>query len=669
MVSMGNAVLTHFRSVLPKAGLPVLLVVLGLSVFWVGLQGGYFFDDGGNLVHNPDWRLTSLQWQALWRAAFSGIASDGGRPLAMLSFGLNHYLTGDDPFWLKLSGLALHLFNGVLVYWLCRRLFALAAAIRGPAPEDVPGTGVAWLVALAWTIHPLQVSSALYIVQRMEVGAHTFVLLALLAYLRGRDGLVPSSSAGNVPARYGLRWGWLTLAGLSTLIGLGFKESALLAPGYALVIELVLLRFRGADGRPARVLVGLYVLALVLALAMFLLKILPGALQPEAYLFRDFSVGQRLLTQGPVLLMYLKQALLPWPGDLLFYYDNFPVSHDWLAPATLLAWLTLAALLLAGFLARRRWPLVALGIGWFFMAHVLTSNVIPLELAYEHRNYFALLGVLLAVAQILVTATGYLRLRVRVVLALALLALLGLLTNLHARTWGDSIVLAVALAERNPTSYRAQYELGRVYLAASESKTTSPYWSKALDQMQQVSALPGGNGLAEQSLIIMAARTGQSSPEELWGRYRDKLTQKALGPESINALYAVQDCRVKGSCKLDDSQLFNTFLAVLQRNPDSALAHSMYANFAFNVIGDRELAFRMLREAIRLSGDNPQYRLNLAKLLTAANIGHEERDALLAQVKAANIDGRYDTELSAIDQMRRQAAAMERQNMDRPGNP
>jgi hypothetical protein len=582
----------------------------------------------------------------------------------MLSFGLNHYLTGDDPYWLKLSGLALHLFNGVLVYWLCRRLFALAAAIRGPASEDVPGAGVAWLVALAWTIHPLQVSSALYIVQRMEVGAHTFVLLALLAYLRGRDALAPLPSAGDVSAQYGLHWGWLTLAGLFTLLGLGFKESALLVPGYALMIELVLLRFRGADSRPAHVLVSLYVLGMVLALAVFLLKILPGALQPEAYLFRDFSVGQRLLTQGPVLLMYLKQALLPWPGDLLFYYDNFPVSHGWLAPpATLLSWLALTALALTGFLARRRWPLVALGIGWFFVAHVLTSNVIPLELAYEHRNYFALLGVLLAVAQLLVTVTQYLRLRVRAALALALLALLALLTNLHARTWGDPITLAVALAERNPTSYRAQYELGRVYLAASESRTSSPYWPKALDQMRQVSALPGGNGLAEQSLIIMAARTGQSSAPELWDRYRDKLTQKALGPESINALYAVQDCRVKGSCKLDDNQLFNTFLAVLQRNPDSALAHSMYANYAFNVIGDRELAFRMLREAIRLDGDNPQYRLNLAKLLTAANTGHQERDALLAQVKAANIDGRYDAELSAIDQMSRQAAAMERQGV------
>ena len=46
---------------------------------------------------------------------------------------------------------------------------------------------------------------------------------------------------------------------------------------------------------------------------------------------------------------------------------------------------------------RRQRPLVALGIAWFFAAQLLTATVVPLELVFEHRNYFASLGICLAV--------------------------------------------------------------------------------------------------------------------------------------------------------------------------------------------------------------------------------------------------------------------------------
>src|SRR5699024_8372087 len=43
---------------------------------------------------------------------------------------------------------------------------------------------------------------------------------------------------------------------------------------------------------------------------------------------------------------------------------------------------------------KNRWPLFALL--WFFVAHLVESTVIPLELYFEHRNYLAIAGPLLA---------------------------------------------------------------------------------------------------------------------------------------------------------------------------------------------------------------------------------------------------------------------------------
>ena len=55
---------------------------------------------------------------------------------------------------------------------------------------------------------------------------------------------------------------------------------------------------------------------------------------------------------------------------------------------------------------RTRWPLFSLGVFLFFAAHLITSNVIGLELAFEHRNHFALIGAVLAVGSLLAQASG-----------------------------------------------------------------------------------------------------------------------------------------------------------------------------------------------------------------------------------------------------------------------
>src|SRR5690606_22938843 len=151
------------------------------------------------------------------------------------------------------------------------------------------------------------------------------------------------------------------------------------------------LRFRGKGGVDRR-LRAIYVVGLAIAVLVFVLQVLPAAMHPSAYLGRDFTLGQRLLTQLHVLLVYLGQIVLPWPDRLLFYYDNFPVSRSLLSPVSTLVGLVVLVIMGAGaWLARARWPLVSLGIGWFFVGHALTSNVWPLELAFEHRNYLALL--------------------------------------------------------------------------------------------------------------------------------------------------------------------------------------------------------------------------------------------------------------------------------------
>src|SRR5690606_7723514 len=100
-----------------------------------------------------------------------------GRPLSMLSFGLNYYFSGLDPYFFKATNLALHLLNTLVLYFLTRELLGFQKGGREPL---VPRHYLALLVTAAWALHPLQASTVLYAVQRMTQLAALFTFLAIL---------------------------------------------------------------------------------------------------------------------------------------------------------------------------------------------------------------------------------------------------------------------------------------------------------------------------------------------------------------------------------------------------------------------------------------------------------------------------------------------------------
>ena len=617
---------------------PLLLLVVGALIYWPGLAGGFIFDDYPNLIEDPDWKITSLDWDSLQAVAASGISSFFGRPLAMLSFALNHYFTGMDPGPMKLVGVALHLLNALLVYYLVRQLLELVRL------DGASARWGAWLVAFAWMVHPLQASTVLYIVQRMEVGALTGVLLSLLAYLRARAAMRAGSQA----------WGWWGAVVLASLAGLGFKETALLLPLYALALECCLLGFVGANERRSTALISLYALGAIGALTLFCWKILPSMLAPEAYAFRDFTLGERLLTQLTTLALYLRQMLLPWPEGLWFYYDNFPVSKGLLQPgATLTSLLLLLGLAATAVVSRRRWPLTSLGIAWFFAAHALTSNIVPFELVFEHRNYFALLAILVASMQPLRWLGRWISPEVRIPLVALPLLFTAVMGALQVATWGDPLRLATTLASRNPESPRAGYELGRLLYDLANGDPTSPLGSLAEQEFLHAARLPGSSPLPEQALIILSASHGKPVDPEIWQLFAEKLERKQAGPQEIGALTAVVDCRISARCRFrDERPLFEVLAAALRANPRSGVVHAIYGNYAFNVMRDPELAISMLREAVALEPAQVAFRVGLAKFLLASNLGGSPEVAeTLALLRSGNAHGMYHAELRELNRL------------------
>lgn len=591
-----------------------------------GLSGGFLFDDFPNIVTNPRIHVDQLSLESLAAAARAYEPGPYGRPLATIGFAMDHYLGGGDPFAFKLHGLLVHLLNSLLVFALARRLL-LAASGESRIEHGLGGNAAAVTLALAWAIHPLQVSSVLYVVQRMETLASCFMLLAVLAYVAGRMRQIEGRRGG---------WHLLTLSVCSTGIGLLAKESAIITPLLTLTIEICLFRFRAAAPVTRRMLKTLWMICAVVGLGGLAALTLHYTAD-GAYSVREYGPWERLLTQPRVLVLYLSQILLPLPSAMPFYYDNFAHSTGLLTP-----WTTATSVLLLTALAglalwlQPRLPLAALGIFWFFAAHALTSGVIPLEHVYEHRNYLALFGILLAILAAAprllprFSSDGLQRL-----VAGAVLTGLFVITLIRTLTWGSPLVLATDMVANNPTSPRASNDLATLYFSLADGDPASREWELAQAEFRRGAALPGSSPLAEHGLILMNASAGLAAEAEWWDSLVHKLRNRAISPQETMAVTGLLSQRQRGF-PLDDQRLSQAYRVLVERSELAAHAYCNIGDHALTQIGDVAFGTRMFATCIREAGFEPLFVERTVAILRRD--GHTEVADALISLQAANTE-------------------------------
>lgn len=443
-----------------------LLIVLAAAgaLFACGLPGGFLLDDFGNLSN-----LDQVRGGPVFGAIYltEGPTGFPGRPLSYLSFLLQASSWPDDPLAFKVVNIALHLANGALVYAVVSRTLGMIGR-----SDAVP---LALAAAAIWLIHPVQISTVLYVVQRMTELAALVCLCAMLAYLKGR-GL---AAAGNIKPGYA----WMTLAvALGTPLAILAKENGALLPVYIAVIELTLL---AGVARPrywnawAAACLALPPLALASYLALS-----PGWL--DGYGIRNFSMPERIYTEAIILWDYVAKIALPRPRVFGIYFDDYPVAAPpWSSVATaaaLAGWCVLLAIAVA-LVWRQKLPFVSFTVLWFLGGHLLESTIIPLELYFEHRNYLPLLGPALGAAwgakRLWDAASTPGMRRAYAALGMALALSLAGVTWVEARTWGDPVLQVAVWANERPTSQRAQYALGIQYLYAGRYVEASEAWERA----------------------------------------------------------------------------------------------------------------------------------------------------------------------------------------------
>lgn len=353
------------------AAVPVVAVVLAgaasyANSFDVPLQ----FDDVDVIVGAPDVHATELSFEALARA---GHGFPLNRWLAHVSFAANHALHGLRAPGYHVVNLAFHLGASLLVLALAMRL--LSALGFG---DDMARRRAATLAAILFAVHPVHTQAVTYVVQRMTSMGAFFALASVLLWFaaRGRMG------GARVALGVGAAAAWY--------LALACKENYAVVPALVALLQVSLEPDLRAHVRAHWKSWAAAVVACAAA-AGSLLVAYASVVEREQARF-GIPVADRLLTQGRVLLRYLSLLVLPLPGRLHVDPAVTP-STGLLTPATTLpALLAVAGLVALAVWARRRAPLVTIAIGWFVVALAVEQTVLPVDLAFEHRLYFADVG-------------------------------------------------------------------------------------------------------------------------------------------------------------------------------------------------------------------------------------------------------------------------------------
>jgi tetratricopeptide (TPR) repeat protein len=510
------------------------VIALGIAAYSNVSSVPLLYDDHPALERNESIRGLSLR--ALTPPRETTLA---GRPLANLSFALNHAAAGLSLAPLHWTNVAIHLMAALLLMALVRRTLLLP---RFHLEESA--AGIAFAVALLWMLHPVQTESITYLVQRVESLAALFLLLTLYAGLRAAQATRP--------------FGWSALAVMACGLGMACKETMAVAPVIVILYDRAFLfrSFRQAVPRRG----ALYgCLAATWAIVALQVATLPRPFS-TGFHFAGLAPHRYLGIEAGAVLRYFR--VLVWPAGLIFDYGDagtaVPVPGslaEWGPPAALVA----ALIGLSVWAWSKNSAIGFLATGFFIL--LLPSSIIPVksEPIAEHRLYLPSAAVLLLLA----FAARPLR-KAQAIAAACAVLVLGVLTWQRNRVYGSAISLWEDTARKRPQNARAWSALGQAYIDGGEIGRARAVLATALERDPSlVTALDRLGILEEQA----------GHPEAAARYYRRSLESE---PRQPDILLNLADCLSRLG---RNDEALAAYQSALRLGPGQALGHYNFGVF------------------------------------------------------------------------------------------
>jgi tetratricopeptide (TPR) repeat protein len=471
-----------------------ILIICGLTLlaYWPALHGGFVWDDDHFLTENPLIRASD----GLRRFWCTTEAPDYW-PVTSTSLWLEWRCWGMNAAGYHATNLLLHVSSALLLWSVLRRL-------------RLPG---AFLAALLFALHPVNVESVAWITQRKNLLAMVFFLMSIGAFVRSDPALLTSSRSHDRREDRG----WHALSLLAFVLGMLSKGSIAMLPGVLLGIVAWQRRLVAKDW--LRLLPFGLVAAILTGVNVWFQH------HRSAEAIRAAGSVQRLLEAGAIAWFYLGKAI--WPLHLSFCYPQWSLPPDLVT-----SWLPVTAALLGftalGIVRGRTGRSLRAGLGYFALMLVPVLGLTDVyfmrySLVADHYEHLAMLGV------IGVVAAGWEKWRMDskgpgpTLAAGVTVAVLTVLTWQQCGIYRDRLTLFQATLKENPRSWMAYNNLGTLRQERGET-------GEAIADYRQ--ALRIDSGLAEVHFNLANSLADAGRGAEALPEYRAAIRLQPKFPEA-----------------------------------------------------------------------------------------------------------------------------------------
>jgi protein O-mannosyl-transferase len=485
----------------------------------------------------------------------------------------------------------------------------------------VPG---AYLAALLFAVHPVNVESVAWISELKNVLSLFFALLSVLWFLNAEPDLVPtnqiktshSGPKGKKPSLI-YRWYWLSVTAFTL---------AMLSKGSVAILPLLLLLIvwwrsdRISQSDCIRV-APYFLIAAVLTVVNIWFQT-----HGTGEAIRQAALLQRLLGAGAVPWFYLYKAL--WPVNLMFVYPQWNIDIE-----NVLWWLPLIiSVLVTGTLIwqrHRSWVRPLLVVWLFFcVALVPVMGLVDVyfmkyALVADHYQYIAIISVLAIGAAALISLTHQLPQWITIAVGAVPILCCGVLTWQETDIYRDPITLFQTTVDRNPNCVLAHNKLGLLLTAAGKTQDAYSHFERA-------TALQPNRSNAHYSLALTLAKQGRKT--EAIEQYR---LAEQEDPDFLPTHFNLaQELRDDGQWQ----KAISEYQQAIRVSPGFVGSYTQLAGVLMQH-GQLQEAIPYLQQAIRLQPNNVGAYSNLALAFAAMNQTTEATSAAQKAIELARSQG------------------------------
>jgi len=463
------------KAIRPNLLAPIILFLLGISVYSNTFGNSFHFDDLSFILDNPAIRtpgnLTELF--KYWPSRFIGF----------LSFAVNYQTNQFSVFGYHLVNIGLHILTSFLVFWFVCLTFS------SPAMKDKGAYRhrelIGFFAAAIFLTHPVQTEALNYIFQRVTILSALFYLASLCLYAKAMLALMESGRAN----RY-----YYSASLITAFIGMFAKENIVTLPLMILFYDLYF--FRQSKELRWKYLTPFLLLLPVIPLTVAIARPIIFA-DVERLLNNPLAAPSHYLwTQLNVLVTYLRLFLFPYGLNLDY---DYPIAQTFWGVSTLAGFSVLLLIIVTGILALRRHRLISFGILWAILTLLPESSIIPLaDPIYEHRLYLPLVG-----CGIFTVAGLYYLFRnkcfkIVITILTMIVAACSVLTYERNRAWENEIVLWSDAINKSPGKVRPYNNRGLAYFDQGKYEKAIADFSRAIELKRDYADGYYNRGLAYQ---------------------------------------------------------------------------------------------------------------------------------------------------------------------------